>query len=187
MRTRNSRLFLFACHDAGRSSKADHINGQALTTEFIDHRQTLPLLPIGTDIKYRVIGPHLTLEHCRRLRNSAPAVLWSLWRRRADQNSRSCSRGLRVERVVDGNTSDFGYDAPHPGVRGTSSLLNNALFGAHYGSVRLPISVHRRLRSFDSQTRSADLAITRSRRPSSQKHSPARRWNGFRGHLRRRQ
>src|SRR5271167_857308 len=30
----------------------------------------------------------------------------------------------------------------------------------YYGSVRLPISVHRRLRSFDCPTRSADLAIT---------------------------
>src|SRR5260370_27582368 len=29
----------------------------------------------------------------------------------------------------------------------------------YYWSVRLPLSVHRRLRSFDSPTRSADLAI----------------------------
>src|ERR1019366_8711133 len=27
----------------------------------------------------------------------------------------------------------FGYDAPHPSTRGTSTLLNNALLSAHYG------------------------------------------------------
>jgi hypothetical protein len=59
-----------------------------------------------------------------------------------------------------GVTPVFGYDAPHPSVRGTSTLLNSALLGAHYGPVRLPISVHRRLRSFDCPTRSVHLAIT---------------------------
>jgi hypothetical protein len=56
-------------------------------------------------------------------------------------------------------TPIFGYDAPHPSARGTSTLLNSALLGAHYGSVRLPISVHRRLRSFDRPTRSANPVI----------------------------
>jgi hypothetical protein len=65
-----------------------------------------------------------------------------------------------------GVTPVFGYDAPHPSVRGTSTLLNSALLGAHYGPVRLPISVHRRLRSFDCPTRSADPAITEADRIS---------------------
>ena len=34
------------------------------------------------------------------------------------------------QRVV---TPAFGYDAPHLGARGTSTLLNNALLSAHYG------------------------------------------------------
>ena len=38
----------------------------------------------------------------------------------------------------------FGYDAPHSSARGTSTLLNNALLGAHYEPVRLPTSVHLR-------------------------------------------
>ena len=32
----------------------------------------------------------------------------------------------------------FGYDAPHPGARGTSTLLNNVLLSTHYEPVRLP-------------------------------------------------
>jgi hypothetical protein len=33
----------------------------------------------------------------------------------------------------------FGYDAPHPSVRGTLTLLNNALLSAHYGPFRRPL------------------------------------------------
>ena len=32
-----------------------------------------------------------------------------------------------------GITPAFGYGAPHPSARGTSTLLNNALLSAHYG------------------------------------------------------
>src|SRR5262249_31394246 len=32
----------------------------------------------------------------------------------------------------------FGYDAPHPSARGTSTLLNNALLSAHYRPLRHP-------------------------------------------------
>ena len=32
-----------------------------------------------------------------------------------------------------GITPAFGYGAPHPGARGTSTLRNNALLSAHYG------------------------------------------------------
>ena len=35
-------------------------------------------------------------------------------------------------------TPAFGYDAPHSSVRGTSTLLNNALLSAPYGPVRHP-------------------------------------------------
>jgi hypothetical protein len=35
-----------------------------------------------------------------------------------------------------GITPAFGYDAPHPSVRGTLTLPNNALLSAHYGLLR---------------------------------------------------
>jgi len=37
-----------------------------------------------------------------------------------------------------GITPAFGYDAPHLGVRGTSTLLSNVLLSTHYEPVRLP-------------------------------------------------
>jgi hypothetical protein len=37
-----------------------------------------------------------------------------------------------------GITPAFGYGAPHPGARGTSTLLNNVLLSTQYGPVRLP-------------------------------------------------
>ena len=33
-------------------------------------------------------------------------------------------------------TAAFGYSAPHPSARGTSTLLSNALLSAHYEAVR---------------------------------------------------
>jgi hypothetical protein len=36
-----------------------------------------------------------------------------------------------------GITPAFGYGAPHPSARGTSTPLNNALLSAHYADVRL--------------------------------------------------
>jgi len=39
-----------------------------------------------------------------------------------------------------GITPAFGYDAPHPGVRGTSTLLTWALPSTHYEVIRLPMS-----------------------------------------------
>jgi hypothetical protein len=36
----------------------------------------------------------------------------------------------------------FGYSAPHLSAGGTSTLLNNALLSAHYGTVRLLQHVH---------------------------------------------
>src|ERR1019366_3093602 len=44
-----------------------------------------------------------------------------------------------------GITPAFGYGAPHPSARGTSTLLNNALLSAHYGPLRLPTGPPRRL------------------------------------------
>src|SRR6202035_3134770 len=41
-----------------------------------------------------------------------------------------------------GITPAFGYDAPHPSVRGTLTLPNNALLSAHYGRLR-PCASHR--------------------------------------------
>src|SRR5208283_4617038 len=37
-----------------------------------------------------------------------------------------------------GITPAFGYGTPHPGARGTLTLLNNVLLSTHYGPVRLP-------------------------------------------------
>jgi hypothetical protein len=37
-----------------------------------------------------------------------------------------------------GITPSFGYGAPHPSARGTSTLPINALLSAHYGPLRLP-------------------------------------------------
>src|SRR5260370_30780710 len=41
-------------------------------------------------------------------------------------------------------TPAFGYGTPHLSARGTSTLLNNALLSAHYGTVRLLQHVHAR-------------------------------------------
>ena len=41
-----------------------------------------------------------------------------------------------------GITPAFGYDAPHLGVRGTSTLLSNVLLSTHYAAVRLLGDVH---------------------------------------------
>ena len=46
-----------------------------------------------------------------------------------------------------GITPAFGYGAPHPGARGTSTLLNNVLLSTHYGVVRLLAISPRPLRS----------------------------------------
>jgi hypothetical protein len=56
-----------------------------------------------------------------------------------------------------GITPAFGYSSPHLTARGTSTLLNNALLSAHYGSVRLPIFVHHRLLSLDFPMRPKPL------------------------------
>jgi hypothetical protein len=42
-----------------------------------------------------------------------------------------------------GITPAFGYGAPHPSARGTSTLLNNALLSAQYGPFGLPPSTVR--------------------------------------------
>src|ERR1017187_6385872 len=39
-----------------------------------------------------------------------------------------------------GITPAFGYGAPHPSARGTSTLLINALLSAHYGPLRHPLA-----------------------------------------------
>ena len=40
-----------------------------------------------------------------------------------------------------GITPAFGYGAPHPSARGTSTLLSNALLSAHYGELLTPLRV----------------------------------------------
>ena len=41
-----------------------------------------------------------------------------------------------------GITPAFGYGAPHPGARGTLTLLNNVLLSTQYAAVRLLRDVH---------------------------------------------
>ena len=65
-----------------------------------------------------------------------------------------------------GITPAFGYGAPHPSARGTSTLLNNALLSAHYGSVRLPTFVHHRRVSLDFPTRPGTTIIPGEHRTS---------------------
>src|SRR5271155_4088663 len=53
--------------------------------------------------------------------------------------------GLSIPSTLSGQrgiTPAFGYDAPHPSVRGTLTLPNNALLSAHYGQLR-PLLRHR--------------------------------------------
>src|SRR3982074_938518 len=53
--------------------------------------------------------------------------------------------GLSIPSLLSGQrgiTPAFGYSAPHLGAGGTSTLLNNALLSAHYGTVRLLGDVH---------------------------------------------
>ncbi len=62
-----------------------------------------------------------------------------------------------------GITPAFGYNAPHSSARGTSTLLNNALLSAHYGSVRLLPGVRARIALLASH---ADPAAGKPRMPT---------------------
>jgi hypothetical protein len=62
---------------------------------------------------------------------SALAVSGFRFRARLDFSIPSISSGPR------GVTPAFGYGAPHPSARGTSTLLSNALLSAHCSAVRL--------------------------------------------------
>ena len=56
-----------------------------------------------------------------------------------------------------GITPAFGYDAPHLGVRGTSTLLSNVLLSTHYAAVRLLGDVHTGRTASAFARRPADL------------------------------
>src|SRR6516225_8632493 len=56
-----------------------------------------------------------------------------------------------------GITPAFGYDAPHLGVRGTSTLLSNVLLSTHYAAVRLLGDVHTDRTASAFARRPADL------------------------------
>src|SRR5271170_2295322 len=58
--------------------------------------------------------------------------------------------GLSIPSTLSGQrgiTPAFGYDTPHPSIRGTLTLLNSALLSAYYATVRLPTDVHVGLRA----------------------------------------
>ena len=89
----------------------------------IDYGPVLLLMPFGF---------HLTMDTLPsgELQSggfrSALAVSGFRLRARLDFSIPSFSSGQR------GITPAFGYSAPHPSARGTSTLLNNALLSAHY-------------------------------------------------------
>jgi hypothetical protein len=95
----------------------------------IDYGPVLLLMPFGF---------HLTMDTLpsedAQLVASGPPWLVSSFRFRARlgfsiPSSFSGPRGI---------TPAFGYNAPHPSVRGTSTLLINALLSAHYEPLRFP-------------------------------------------------
>jgi hypothetical protein len=60
-----------------------------------------------------------------------------------------------------GITPAFGYGAPHPSARGTSTLPINALLSAHYSAIRLLIAVHAGRAAYAFSGRTAAYARSR--------------------------
>src|ERR1019366_4967133 len=98
----------------------------------IDYSPVLLLMPFG----FHLAVDTLPSGNCKR---------WLQVRLGCVQLSPSCPFRLLHTFLSPGPrgiTPAFGYGAPHPSARGTSTLLNNALLSAHYAAVRLPAAVH---------------------------------------------
>src|ERR1017187_2448252 len=94
----------------------------------IDYSPVLLLMPFG----FHLAVDTLPSGNCKR---------WLQVRLGCVQLSPSCPFRLLHTFLSPGPrgiTPAFGYGAPHPSARGTSTLLNNALLSAHYGSGRFP-------------------------------------------------
>src|ERR1017187_9764609 len=101
----------------------------------IDYSPVLLLMPFG----FHLAVDTLPSGNCKR---------WLQVRLGCVQLSPSCPFRLLHTFLSPGPrgiTPAFGYGAPHPSARGTSTLLNNALLSAHYGAVRLLPGVRVRL------------------------------------------
>src|SRR5450432_1968990 len=98
----------------------------------IDYGPVLLLMPFG----FHLAMDTLPSGNCKR---------WLQVRLGCIQLSPSCPFRLLHTCLSPGPrgiTPAFGYGAPHPSARGTSTLLINALLSAHYLFVRLPTGVH---------------------------------------------
>lgn len=51
--------------DSRRANTSGHVDGQTLTRELIDHRQTLQLLTIGAGVEHKVVCPKVSRARCR--------------------------------------------------------------------------------------------------------------------------
>ena len=93
-----------------------------------DYGPALLLMPFGFHLTMDTLPSGITANSgCR----SALAVSGFRLRARLGFSIPPALSGRR------GVTPAFGYDTPHSSIRGTLTLLNNALLSAHYGSVRL--------------------------------------------------
>src|SRR6516164_3527680 len=92
-----------------------------------DYGPVLLLMPFGFHLTMDTLPSGLTASSgCR----SALAVSGFRLRARLDFSIPAALSGRR------GVTPAFGYDTPHSSIRGTLTLLNNALLSAHYGLLR---------------------------------------------------
>src|ERR1017187_2692408 len=94
----------------------------------IDYSPVLLLMPFG----FHLAVDTLPSGNCKR---------WLQVRLGCVQLSPSCPFRLLHTFLSPGPrgiTPAFGYGAPHPSARGTSTLLNNALLSAHYDPLRGP-------------------------------------------------
>ena len=86
--------------------------------------QARPCPTLGRPVRHG-ISPSTTARYF----SSCPSDSISRWTPCPPKLSSFGQRGI---------TPAFGYDSPHPRVRGTSTLLIHALPSAHYGPLRLP-------------------------------------------------
>jgi len=98
-----------------------------------DYGPALLLMPFGFHLTMDTLPSGITANSgCR----SALAVSGFRLRARLGFSIPPALSGRR------GVTPAFGYDTPHSSIRGTLTLLNNALLSAHYGRLR-PLLRHR--------------------------------------------
>ena len=93
--------------------------------------QTRPCPTFG-----RPVYPEVAFSITARYFSSCPSDSTSRWTPCPPESYVTTNSGQR------GITPAFGYGTPHPGTRGTLTLLNYALLSAHYEPLRLPIRAY---------------------------------------------